>query len=391
MKALWLECNCGVSMKLLIAALLDLGADLNKLDDVLKSLPEANLNFTISRKELLGINCCVFSLLLSEERDSICHERDYISKLIDNADMSPKARESALKILKILLKTAESRDNFPVETVFTIRNAAYIIALAVCLDSLNLDEVIVTELCEGHGPVYNDNAVWPVPSIAVTSILETYKIKVNLLPVHCELITILGAAAIAGLRTTEKLPLQFKIIGSGFGAEEGEEVIGKFLRAIIVETDDDESKQYISESICKLETDIDDCSGEVLGYTLERLLAAGALDAHFLPVYMKKNRPGWQLQVICKKETVRSLEAIIFAETTTIGIRRVIMSRTALPRRTEKINTIYGPVAVKVCGEDNDNYRYVEYASAAALAKEKGIPLADIYKAVFSELGNSHR
>lgn len=388
MRALWLECNCGVSMKLLIAALLDLGADSNKLDDVLKSLPEANLNFTISRTELLGMNCCVFNLLLPEERDSICHERDYISKLIDKADMSPGARESALKIVKILLNTAKSGDYFQVEKIFTIRNAAYIIALAVCLDSLNLDEVIVTELCEGSGPVYNDNTVWPVPSIAVTSILETSKIKVNLLPIHCELISTLGAAAIAGLRTTEKLPPQFKIIGSGVGAEEEKKVIDKFLRAIIIETDD-ESKQFISESICKLETDIDDCSGEILGYTLERLLAAGALDAHFLPVYMKKNRPGWQLQVICKIETVRSLEAIIFAETTTIGIRRIIMSRTVLPRRTEKINTIYGPVAIKVCGVDNDSYSYVEYASAAALAREKGIPLADIYKAVYSQLETS--
>ena len=101
-----------------------------------------------------------------------------------------------------------------------------------------------------------------------------------------------------------------------------------------------------TDCICQLQSDIDDCSGELLGYTLERLLAAGALDAHYQPVFMKKSRPAWELTVICREEDRAKLEALIFAETTTIGIRRARLERTVLPRRRDVVHTAYGDVAV---------------------------------------------
>ena len=112
-----------------------------------------------------------------------------------------------------------------------------------------------------------------------------------------------------------------------------------------------------------MQSDIDDCSGELLGYTLERLLAAGALDAHYQPVFMKKSRPAWELTVICREEDRAKLEALIFAETTTIGIRRARMERTVR------------------CLLENGERCYVEYDSAAKLAQEQGVPLQDIYLA----------
>ena len=108
-----------------------------------------------------------------------------------------------------------------------------------------------------------------------------------------------------------------------------------------------------TDCICQLQSDIDDCSGELLGYTLERLLAAGALDAHYQPVVMKKSRPAWELTVICREENRAKLEALIFAETTTIGIRRARMERTVLPRRRDVVHTAYGDVAVKRCLLEN--------------------------------------
>lgn len=136
-----------------------------------------------------------------------------------------------------------------------------------------------------------------------------------------------------------------------------------------------------TDCICQLETDIDDCSGELLGYTLERLLAAGALDAHYQPVFMKKSRPAWELTVICREEDRVKLEALIFAETTTIGIRRARLERTVLPRRRDMVHTAYGDVAVKRCLLDGGERCYVEYDSAAKLAQEQGVPLQDIYLA----------
>lgn len=136
-----------------------------------------------------------------------------------------------------------------------------------------------------------------------------------------------------------------------------------------------------TDCICQLQSDIDDCSGELLGYTLERLLAAGALDAHYQPVFMKKSRPAWELTVICCEEDRAKLEALIFAETTTIGIRRARMERTVLPRRRDVVHTAYGDVAVKRCLLDSGERCYVEYDSAAKLAQEQGVPLQDIYLA----------
>jgi uncharacterized protein (DUF111 family) len=136
-----------------------------------------------------------------------------------------------------------------------------------------------------------------------------------------------------------------------------------------------------TDCICQLQSDIDDCSGELLGYTLERLLATGALDAHYQPVVMKKSRPAWELTVICREEDRAKLEALIFAETTTIGIRRARMERTVLPRRRDMVHTAYGDVAVKRCLLDGGERCYVEYDSAAKLAQEQGVPLQDIYLA----------
>ena len=137
-----------------------------------------------------------------------------------------------------------------------------------------------------------------------------------------------------------------------------------------------------TDCVCQLQSDIDDCSGELLGYTLERLLAAGALDAHYQPVFMKKSRPAWELTVICREEDRTKLEQVIFAETTTIGIRHTRLERTVLPRKRDVLHTAYGDVVVKRCQLQDGERCYVEYDSAVKLAQEQGVPLQDIYLAV---------
>ena len=112
---------------------------------------------------------------------------------------------------------------------------------------------------------------------------------------------------------------------------------------------------------------MDDCSGEILGYTMERLLAAGALDVHYTAIYMKKNRPAWELTVLCHAQNREELERIIFAETTTIGIRRTLMQRDMLPRERGLVQTEYGEVQVKLCG----GKCYVEYMAPKKSANAK--------------------
>lgn len=134
------------------------------------------------------------------------------------------------------------------------------------------------------------------------------------------------------------------------------------------------------DTIWVLETNIDDCSGEILGYTLERLLAAGARDAFYRPIFMKKNRPAYQLTVLCKEEVISALEDIIFTETTSIGIRRRQEVRTILTRSFSSIETPYGPLEVKQVHMDGKIRNYPEYESAKRLAQTNGVPLQTIYR-----------
>lgn len=447
MKSLYLECNAGISGDMLVAALLDLGADKEALDKALQSIPAKGFEYKISRVSKAGVDCCDFDVILDEEHanhdhdmaflhgngDAVVHSHEYehhhdhehehehehhhdhehehehehshvphehhhhehrglqeVIAIIDATDMSAAAKALALKIFDIIADAeakahAVEKNAVHFHEVGTIDSIVDIVAIAVCADSLGVENVIVPELCEGRGTVRCQHGVLPVPVPATANIMQRFGFNVRLLPVQGEFVTPTGAAAAAALMTTDELPQSFKILGIGLGAGKRQYERPSILRALLIE-DNAQKKNSLNnclqtDCVCKLETDIDDCSGELLGYTLERLLAAGALDAHYQPVFMKKSRPAWELTVICREEDRAKLEALIFAETTTIGIRRARMERTVLPRRRDVVHTAYGDVAVKRCLLDSGERCYVEYDSAAKLAQEQGVPLQDIYLA----------
>ena len=136
---------------------------------------------------------------------------------------------------------------------------------------------------------------------------------------------------------------------------------------------------FIHDSIVKMESNIDDSSGEIMGYLMDRLLEAGARDVNYHPIFMKKNRPAYQLNVICDESKVEMLAGIIFSETTTIGIRYQTMERLILPREIRMVNTPIGEALVKVCRLPGGDRAYPEYESAASLAKEYQMPLPEVY------------
>ena len=437
MKSLYLECNAGISGDMLVAALLDLGADKEALAKALQSIPAKGFEYKISRVSKAGVDCCDFDVILDEEHanhdhdmaflhgngDAVVHSHEHehhhdhehehehehyhdhdhehhhhhehrglqeVIAIIDATDMSAAAKELALKIFDIIADAeakahAVEKNAVHFHEVGAIDSIVDIVAIAVCADSLGVENVIVPELCEGRGTVRCQHGVLPVPVPATANIMQRFGFNVRLLPVQGEFVTPTGAAAAAALMTTDELPQSFKILGIGLGAGKRQYERPSILRALLIE-DNAQKKNSVNnclqtDCVCKLQSDIDDCSGELLGYTLERLLAAGALDAHYQPLFMKKSRPAWELTVICREEDRAKLEALIFAETTTIGIRRARMERTVLPRRSDVVHTAYGDVAVKRCLLENGERCYVEYDSAVKLAQEQGVPLQDIYLA----------
>ena len=447
MKSLYLECNAGISGDMLVAALLDLGADKEALDKALQSIPAKGFEYKISRVSKAGVDCCDFDVILDDEHanhdhdmaflhgngDAVVHSHEHhhdhehehehehehhhdhehehdhshvphehhhhhehrglqeVIAIIDVTDMSAAAKALALKIFDIIADAeakahAVEKNAVHFHEVGAIDSIVDIVAIAVCADSLGVENVIVPELCEGRGTVRCQHGVLPVPVPATANIMQRFGFNVRLLPVQGEFVTPTGAAAVAALMTTDELPQSFKILGIGLGAGKRQYERPSILRALLIE-DNAQKKNSVNSNalqtdcICQLQSDIDDCSGELLGYMLERLLAAGALDAHYQPVFMKKSRPAWELTVICREEDRAKLEALIFAETTTIGIRRARLERTVLPRKRDVLHTAYGDVVVKR-GQLQDGERYyVEYDSAVKLAQEQGVPLQDIYLA----------
>lgn len=146
------------------------------------------------------------------------------------------------------------------------------------------------------------------------------------------------------------------------------------------------AEDVAANEIWKLECNIDDCGGEVLGYTMERLMEHGALDACYLPIYMKKNRPAYMLTVLCRPEDREQMEEIIFEETTTIGIRRALMQRTVLPRRKSVEQTSLGEVVVKTMEKKNGEVPTLEYESVAAIARKQNLPFQEVYRRLEKEL-----
>jgi len=252
-----------------------------------------------------------------------------------------------------------------------------IVAVAVCVDNLGITEVIVPELYEGRGFVRCQHGTIPIPVPAVANIAVAHDLHLHITSTEGELVTPTGAAIVAAIKTSDKLPEKFSIEKIGIGAGKRTYDRPSMLRAMLIKDMITVSSQ--KDFIYKLETNIDDCSGEILGFVMERLFEAGARDVHYIPVYMKKNRPAYQLNIICKEEDIEKLEQIIFEETTTIGIRRAQMERSVLKREIKKVQTSLGEAQVKICKIESGNRVYPEYSSVTELCKKHQMSFQDVF------------
>ncbi len=423
---LYLECTSGISGDMTVAALLDLGADQQVLMAALQSLPISGFEAIISRVKKAGLDVCDFHVKLDHDNhdhdmaylhgdhhdhhgnelhhahngSETPHHHDHkqtkthvhanrglpeIIEIISRAAITDHAKALAIRIFSIIAE-AEAKahgvlvDQVHFHEVGAVDSIVDIVAVAVCLDNLDITEVIVPEVYEGRGFVRCQHGMIPVPVPAVTHIVASHQLNLHLTATEGELITPTGAAIVAAIKTSDQLPKQFTIEKIGIGAGKRTYDRPSLLRAMLIT---DKSKK--NGDIYKLETNIDDCGGEILGFVMERLFEAGARDVHYTPVYMKKNRPGYLLNVICTEDKIKPLEQIIFEETTTIGIRRISMESTGLKRSVETFKTSLGEARVKVCELESGTRIYPEYDSVIRLCKEQQLPYQEVYHLVKKE------
>ena len=309
-----------------------------------------------------------------------------IMGIIDATDMTDSAKALAGKMFHIVAEAESLAHHMPLEEVHfhevgAIDSIVDIIAAAVTFDSLGITDVIIPCLTEGRGTVRCQHGVLPVPVPATMNIIEAYDMPLTIMEAKGEYVTPTGAAIAAAICTTHQLPKAFRIVRTGLGA--GKRAYTErtnILRAYLIEGN---AMEEGKDEIVKLETDIDDSTGEALGYTIDRLMQAGALDVHYSPVYMKKNRPAWELTVICKKSRMEELEDIIFKETTTIGIREFpSVMRSILHRNQTQVETPFGIAEVKEVALPGERRFYPEYESVKAIAEKEHLPFAEVYHLV---------
>jgi uncharacterized protein (TIGR00299 family) protein len=378
-----------------VAALLDLGADRDGLMRALASLRVYGCEFRVTRTVRKGMAGCDFNVIIEEEEEEAPehHHRGHehrnlhdVLEIIDRGELTPRARETARKIFRIVAEAEAKAHGLPVEEVHfhevgAIDSIVDIAATAYCLDDLGIEKVLAPRLNEGNGTIRCRHGVLPVPVPAVANIVAAHGIPLRILDVETELVTPTGAAIAAATRTDEPLPENFTVARVGIGL--GKRDIGRpnFLRAMLIAPEKAPASPAPPEPApyTLLESNVDDSTGEQLGLAMERLMNAGALDVHYVPCFMKKNRPAYLLRVVCRTGDVPVLEDVIFRGITTIGVRRMPFERTALEREQIVAELPYGVVAVQKCFWRDEIFYYPEFESVKSLVDASGKPFADVY------------
>ena len=431
-KTLYLDCQAGIAGDMLVAALLDLGGKpaLGRLTQMLEKLSLEGFSVAVTHVKKAGIDCCDFDVKLDAAHENHDHDMAYlhglgdtshdhdhdhdhghdhhhahrglaqVEQVIDAAPLSERARGLARDAFRILARAEAKAHGLPIDQVHfhevgAVDSIVDVLAAAFLIDDLDIERAIVPALTDGHGTIRCQHGVIPVPVPATLNICIAHGLPLSSSSVEGELVTPTGAALVAALEPEFSLPERYTIRAVGLGAGKRSYERPSILRAMLIEEFDAhvgaacEPRPSLSAEtqapncIVKLECDIDDCSPEVLAYAVERLREAGAREVHWLPIFCKKGRPAYQLQVIVEPSDVSRMEEIILSETTTIGIRRLQMERTCLPRAIESVETPWGDVLVKTVRLPDGTRRTTpEYEACAAIARDKGIALQAVMDTV---------
>ena len=401
MKTLYLDCISGISGDMTLAALIDLGADLSYIEKHLRELPIDSFEMWTETVVKRGIAARKLRLRVEEP----CEDRHHhhrraadILAMIDRSGLPPRVKRRSRAIFRAIAEVeGKIHGTGPEEVHFhevgAMDSILDIIGVCLALESLAIDEVYASPVPAGYGKVRMAHGLYPVPAPATAELLAG--VPLSDWNAEGELTTPTGAAI---LKTLVKGfgPLRSMTIERiGYGAGERDFDHPNVLRAMLVRKTPCQGCKDVSEAadssgesreaIAVLEAQLDDITGEALGYAMDRLFASGALDVFYTPVYMKKNRPGTLLTVLASPETADRCERILLLETTTLGVRRATWTRRKLERRLVSVETPYGAVRLKQAFLGENLVRQTpEYEDVAEAARHAGVPFHQVYQAALN-------
>jgi uncharacterized protein (TIGR00299 family) protein len=385
MKTLYFDCFAGASGDMILGAMVAAGVDPQALTDQLGLLNVQGFRIEFARVDRSGISATHARVHTAHEH-AHRHLKD-ILEIIDASRLSDGVKARSGAIFKKLAEAEALVHNEPVDHVHFHEVGALdaivdVVGAAICFELLGIERFVSSPLHVGSGTVTMAHGRFPVPPPAVVELLKGASVYST--DIKGELVTPTGAAIIATV-CSEFGPLpKMKVMQSGYGA--GTREYEKFPNALRVLIGEVESQPAASEPLLMLETNIDDLSPQIFGHVMDRALELGALDCYFTPIQMKKNRPGVLLSILCRENQREQLTEMIFAETTTLGVRSYAVERRALDRTMQMVETRYGPIDVKVARLNGHILTMMpEYEQCRAAALAAQVPLRVVEDAAREE------
>jgi len=352
MRVAYFDCFSGASGDMILGACLDAGLDLDVLRQELAGLGVEGYTVHAESIRKQGFAAVQFEVRIDPAADRPHRHLKDIHEILVASRLPEPIRERALAVFTRLAEAEAAAHGTAVEKVHfhevgAIDAIADITGACIALDQLGVERVYCSPIPPGSGSVRCEHGVIPVPAPATAALLEG--VPLAACDESGELTTPTGAAILTTLaQGFGPLPaMVIDRIGVGAGRRDGTHR-PNILRLLIGETADPSAAHEESDEVIVLEANLDDVTGEVMGYVHDRLLDAGALDVYTTPIYMKKNRPAVQLTVLAPPALRERMEDIILAETTTFGVRGHLARRTKLARQVETVETDFGPVRIKV-------------------------------------------
>ncbi|NJK85560.1 MAG: nickel pincer cofactor biosynthesis protein LarC [Bacteroidales bacterium] len=396
MKILYYDCFAGISGDMNLGALIDLGVDQDYFIQELKKLHIHGVEVTFES----GIKNCISGIKAHvnikehkhhdhghDDHHHGHHHHDHrslsdIKKMILESKLNEYVKDLSIKIFTLIGISESKIHNIPLEKVHfhevgALDSIVDIVGAAICIDYLKPDKIMASSVQLGGGFVHCAHGIFPVPAPATAEILQGIPVKTGL--VQKEMTTPTGAAILAACVNEFSDNTNFTIKKTGYGLGERNLDIPNVLRAYLAEGSDSTQE----EKAVLTECNIDDMNPEVYDYVIESLFAAGANDVFITPILMKKSRPAVKLSILHMPHLVKTIEKILFEETTTVGLRQTSMNKIMLNRETETISTPYGKVRIKhVFYEGKPLKSKPEYEDCLNIAREQKMSIHQVYKLV---------
>lgn len=387
----YLDCFSGISGNMLLGALVDAGLDVEALRAPLRSLPLDGYTLEAEKVSDHGITGTRVHVALSAEATHEHRRLEDIERLIVAAELPERAQARAIAIFRRLAEAEGAVHGTPPEEVTfhevgAVDSIVDIVGAALGLELLGIDDLYCSELPMTSGRVMSAHGALPVPAPATVELLKGTTAVWHPVATEGELITPTGAAFIATLARFARPTLRVSAVGYGFGTRALP--WANCLRVVLGEAAEmpasaDSLDGFEHDEIMVIESNIDNMSGEALGWLMERLLAVGALDVSFTPMQMKKNRPATLLTVLVPVEAADRIAALVVRESGTLGVRMHRAERLKAGRRVEEIETPLGNARVKlkliggaVVGISP------EYDDCRALAEAHDLPLDAVWERI---------